>query len=119
MGTYAETIEWEKRAKLRGKADVLLADFRRYVKLDIGSFIGNGRFKDWTNQDSAIFIDVSGMYPIFQCRFSHETYTLVVSEEGIFQGLVTNCRSVHHLAAFCTRMKNRAESWVGVSDKTP
>lgn len=103
--TYEETIELEENVKLKNEADKIYQDFIKNVKLDAGSYKGNGKFRFTYDQYNATYFEFNNDSIKYICDFLHEHYTVIVSPQGIFNALKSKYRGVEHLKS-AVRNKN-------------
>lgn len=95
--TYEETIEYEKNIKLVKKAEEIYNQFLKNVKLDVDNYKGDNRFLFWSDNHNATYFKIKDNNFYFECRFLHETYNVLITPEGIFNGLKKNYRGIDHL----------------------
>lgn len=95
--TYGQVVEMEENIRLKNKAEEIYNNFMKNVKLDLNTF-KDGRFRIWCDSYNAKYLEVSENKFIYQCRFLHETYDVVVTPSAIFSALKNKYRGVEHLA---------------------
>jgi hypothetical protein len=105
--TYEETTELEKNVEIKNEADKLYEDFKKYVTLDAGTFF-NGRFTIWKDSNNATYLAVSGNTLIFQCRFLHETYNIVITPSGLFDCIKSKYRGMAHFRGVVSEAKEKS-----------
>lgn len=94
--TYEETIELEKNVKIKNEADQLYALFKQNVTLNIKDYMGDGKFKIWSDSHNAKYLVLRGDYIEFLCEFLHENYRMTVSPSAIFNNIKAKNRVVEH-----------------------
>ena len=95
---YEETIELEKNIKIKNEVDEILKKFNKYVKLDAGSFNKKKRmFTIWKDSHNATYLKINddGTFS-FVCDFLHEGYSVLVSEQSLFNKIKNKYRGYDH-----------------------
>lgn len=96
--TYEETIEIEENINLKNHANRIHNDFINNVKLSVKNFDGK-RFKLWSDNYNAKYVEIINGKLVYQCRFLHETYDIAIEPAAIFDALKSKYRGVDHLKA--------------------
>ncbi len=107
---YEETIELENNIQVKNKAKDLYNKFLRNVKLDVGKY-KDGRFCVWSDSHNAEYLKINGSDRfVFQCRFLHESYDLIVHPSYIFNAIKNKHRVIDHFESFVNKSyeKNRS-----------
>ena len=106
--TYEETIELEENVAIKNKADILYRDFINHIKLSVDNHVGEGRFIVWKDEHNAMYVSIKNKDFVFECRFLHETYNVLVNPSGLFNAIKMKDRGVDHLQSHITSAK---KSW--------
>lgn len=95
--TYEETKELEANIKIKNEAEETYNKFFNNIKLDPKAYKGEGRFVFWKDEHNAIYIRLKDDYFIFECRFLHESYNVIVTPDNLFWCIKNNYRGYEHL----------------------
>lgn len=102
------TEELERAIEIKKQVEQLCRDFKNYFKLDAGTF-KKGRFNVWSDSDNATFISVSGDDLIFQCRFLHESYDVLIKPSALFEMMRDKYKGIEHFKSAVSMMKRKVE----------
>ena len=94
---YEGTIELEKNIIVKNSANQIYADFNAYVTFSAKNYEGDGIFKQWSDSHNATFFVMRKDHIVFQCRFLHEKYDLIISPSTLFEYIKKDYRGLHHL----------------------
>ena len=96
--TYLETIELEENIKIKNEADIIYQNFLKNVKLEPKNYKGDGKFLFKSDEHNQTYFTIINDKFVYQCRFLHETYDVLVTPSGIFDALKEKYRGVEHLS---------------------
>ena len=94
---YEETIELQKNIKIKDEAEKICQAFKNNIQLKAKDYLGEGKFKIWSDSHNAIYVVAGKDSFEFQCRFLHETYNVTVTPECVFKGIKDKYRGIDHL----------------------
>lgn len=105
--TYEETVELEKHVKIKNEADEICRGFMRHVEFKASSYIEKGnRFHIWGDSHNDTYVKISDGKFIYQCRFLHETYDVMVTPSAIFGYINDKYRGLDHLKSCIYKFKS-------------
>jgi len=100
---YEETVELQKNIKIKDEAEKICRDFKDNVRLNAKDYMGDGRFKIWSDSHNAVYVQTGKESFEFQCRFLHETYNIAVTYNGVFDAIKRESRGIGHLKSHISR----------------
>ena len=100
---YEQTIELEKNIKIKDTAQGMYSNFLKNIELKANDYIGEGRFKVWSDSHNATFIMVTDSGFKVEFRFLHESYDVEITPQSIFEKIKLNYRGIDHLRTLISR----------------
>jgi hypothetical protein len=97
-----------KRVELLEKAEQIVSDFQKHVVLKMKDFdVTTGRFVIWKDSNNATYLRHSEPERawVYECRFLHEIYNVVITTELIFSAMESNYKGLDHFTAYVNRLK--------------
>ena len=95
--TYEQTIELEENIKIKNHAQEIYSKFLKNIKLEVKYYKGDGKFIFWSDEHNHTSFEIVNDKFYFKCYFLHESYSVLVTPEGIFSALKKKYRGVEHL----------------------
>lgn len=107
--TLEMTSELEKAIAIKKEVEQICADFKKYFKLNAGTW-ENKRFTVWSDSNNATYIAFDQHNDlVFQCRFLHETYDVIIRPSNLFNYIRDSYRGMEHFKSAISMMKRRAD----------
>ena len=97
--TYDKVVELERNIKIKNKAKELVEGFKRNVVLNLRQKNGL-KFKIWSDEHNATYVEVDEKIILFICSFLHEHYSINVSEGSVYSGISNGDKVIDHLSSY-------------------
>jgi hypothetical protein len=94
---YEETVSAEIDINIKNQADKIYVDFIGNVQLKLDNYMGNGKFKIWSDSNTSKYVIVHQSHLEYVCNFLHENYSVIVTPAKIFDAIKSEYRGVKHL----------------------
>lgn len=100
---YDRALEAEHFIELSNKSKKLFSLTSKTIKLELKNYKGNNRFELWSDSYNTISLEVRRDHCVFQCRFLHESYDVILTPKGIYNAMRDENRGIDHLRAYAKR----------------
>lgn len=92
---YEETKKLEQNIKIKNEVDEVYQKFLDNISLKVKNY-KDGRFIHWQDSHNAIYFALIDGEFVFQCRFLHEKYNVIINKKHLFKYIKEDYRGYGH-----------------------